>query len=129
MRTLSQRELNRALLARQLLLERSELPLPRALETIGGIQAQYAPSMYIGFWSRLTGFERDALTGALHGRSVVQATLMRVTIHLVSREDFWPMALATREARRTAWLRARPEAPTARAMAGAAGTLRRRLAD
>lgn len=64
-RTLTQRELNRALLARQLLLERADLPLPRALERIGGIQAQYAPSMYIGLWSRLSGFERDKLTKAL----------------------------------------------------------------
>jgi hypothetical protein len=43
MRTLTSRELNRALLARQLLLERSELALPRALEQVAGIQAQYAP--------------------------------------------------------------------------------------
>ena len=58
-RTLSQRELNRALLARQLLLERSPAPLPRALERVGGIQAQYAPSMYFGLWSRLRGIDRD----------------------------------------------------------------------
>jgi hypothetical protein len=49
---------------------------------------------------------------------------MRVTIHLVSREDFWPFALATREARRALWLRSRPEPISARAMAGAARTLR-----
>ena len=69
-RTLTERELNRALLARQLLLERAKTPLPRALERIGGIQAQYAPSMYIGLWSRLEGFERDQLTRALERRSV-----------------------------------------------------------
>ena len=98
-RVLTQRELNRALLARQLLLERARLPLPRALERVGGIQAQYAPSMYIGLWSRLDGFERDALTRALHRRSVVQATLMRTTIHLVSRRDYWPLAVAIRARR------------------------------
>jgi hypothetical protein len=127
-RTLTTRELNRALLARQLLLERSALPLPRALEAIGGIQAQYAPSMYVGLWSRLAGFERDALTAALHDRSVVQATLMRVTIHLVSRADFWPIALAVRDARRASWLRGQRNGPSARAMAAAAAKLRRALA-
>jgi hypothetical protein len=98
-RVLTQRELNRALLARQLLLERARLPLPRALERVGGIQAQYAPSTYVGLWSRLDGFERDALTRALHRRSVVQATLMRTTIHLVSRRDYWPLAVAIRQRR------------------------------
>ena len=128
MRVLSRRELNRALLARQGLLERLALPLPRALERVGGIQAQYAPSMYVGLWSRLAGLERAALTRALEDRSAVQATLMRVTIHLVSREDFWPLALATRAARRELWLRTRPEPTTAAAMAGAARTVRARLA-
>ena len=64
MRTLTQRELNRALLARQLLLERGRMPLPKALERIGGIQAQYAPSMYIGLCSRVDGFTRDVLDRA-----------------------------------------------------------------
>ena len=71
-RVLTQRELNRALLARQLLLDRARSPVPKALERIGGIQAQYAPSMYIGLWSRLEGFERDALDRALKRRSVIQ---------------------------------------------------------
>jgi Winged helix DNA-binding domain len=127
MRALSRRQLNRALLARQLLLERSDLPLPRALEQVAGIQAQYAPSMYIGLWSRLAGFERRALTDALVDRSVVQATLMRMTIHLVSRADFWPFALAVRAVRRAWWMRTRPEPISANAMAGAARTLRREL--
>jgi Winged helix DNA-binding domain len=99
-RTLTSGALNRALLVRQLLLERARTPLPRALERIGGIQAQYAPSMYVGLWSRLDGFERGALTAALERRSVVQGTLMRSTIHLVSKADYWPLALATRAARR-----------------------------
>ncbi|HYM57485.1 MAG TPA: winged helix DNA-binding domain-containing protein [Solirubrobacteraceae bacterium] len=128
MRTLSRRELNRALLARQLLLERGRMPLARALERAGGIQAQYAPSMYVGLWTRLEDFERDALTAALERRSVVQATLMRSTIHLVSRGDYWPFALATREARRTLWRRSYPGAPSAAEMAAAAKTLRRHLA-
>jgi hypothetical protein len=101
----SQRERNRALLERQLLLSRRRLSLPKALERIGGIQAQYAPSMYIGLWSRLEGFERARLTRALEQRTVVQGTLMRVTIHLVSARDYWPAALAVREARREWWIR------------------------
>jgi hypothetical protein len=89
-RILTQRELNRAVLARQLLLERARLPLPRAVERMGGIQAQYAPSAYIALWSRLDGFEREQLTHALERRSLVQATVLRGTIHIVSRREFWP---------------------------------------
>ena len=125
-RVLTQRELNRAVLARQLLLERRRLSLPKALERVGGIQAQYAPSMYVGLWSRLERFERDTLTRALERRTVVQATLMRVTIHLVSPRDYWPFAVAVREARRALWLRAWRE-PDAEAMADAARTLRAAL--
>jgi hypothetical protein len=58
-------ELNRALLARQLLLERSSLSVPRALEAVGGLQTQYAPAGYVGPWSRLRNFRRGALTDAL----------------------------------------------------------------
>jgi hypothetical protein len=127
-RTLTRRELNRALLARQLLLERSDAPLPEALERVCGIQAQYAPSMYFGLWSRLRDFERDRLTRALEAREVVQGTLMRVTIHLVSPADHRPFAVAVREARRALWLRASKE-PGADAMTAAAATLRNALAD
>ena len=102
-RTLTQRELNRALLARQLLLERARLPIPRALERLAGIQDQYAPNAYIRLWSCLDGFERDDLTRALERRSAIQATLMRGTIHVVSRRDYWPLAVATRGPQRE-WL-------------------------
>jgi Winged helix DNA-binding domain len=126
-RTLTTRELNRALLARQLLLERARTPLPRALERIGGLQAQYAPSMYIGLWARVAGFERDQLTRALERRSVVQGTLMRMTIHLVSKRDYWPFALAVRKARREAWLKTRD--PSAKEIAAAARSVRRAIGD
>ncbi|MDQ2983555.1 MAG: winged helix DNA-binding domain-containing protein, partial [Actinomycetota bacterium] len=95
-RVLSQRELNRALLARQLLLERAPLSLPRALDRMGALQAQYAPSMYVGLWSRVQELDRGQLTRALVRRSVVQGTLMRLTIHLVSRGDYWPLSIAIR---------------------------------
>ena len=121
-------ELNRALLARQHLLERVDAPLPRVVESMGLLQAQYAPSMYIGLWSRVAGFRRDALTEALVDRSLVQATLMRITIHLCSREDYWPVALAVRDARRKLWLRTRREiAPET--MEAAALTLRERMTE
>jgi hypothetical protein len=103
-RVLTQRELNRALLARQMLLERVRLPLPRAVERMGGIQAQYAPSAYIGLWSRLEAFEREQLTRALERRSLIQATLLRGTIHIVSRRDYWPLREAIRESDEV-WLR------------------------
>jgi hypothetical protein len=127
-RVLSQRELNRAVLARQLLLERARTPLPKALERVGGIQAQYAPSMYIGLWSRLQGFDRDKLTRGLERRSVVQATLMRVTIHLVSAGDFWPFAAGIHGARRESWLRARKEI-SAKDLEAAAKRTRQLLKD
>jgi Winged helix DNA-binding domain len=103
-RVLSTRELNRALLARQLLLKRARLSPPRALERVGGLQTQYAPTGYIGLWSRLQGFRREALTRALEQRRVVQATLMRVTIHLVSAADYSLMAEGLRRGRRAWWM-------------------------
>jgi DNA glycosylase AlkZ-like len=126
---LGQRALNRALLARQLLLERSGLPLPRALERIGGIQAQYAPSMYIGLWSRLAEFHRQQLTAALERDTVVQGTLLRATIHLVSRRDYWAFTTAIAEERRKRWLRATHRSEiTATEMAALARRARARLA-
>jgi hypothetical protein len=128
-RTLTERELNRALLARQLLLERAESPLPRALERVGGIQAQHAPSSYIGLWSRLDGFERDDLTHALERRTVVQGTLMRVTIHLVSARDYPLFAEGVRERRRQWWLTSHRGRADARKIAAAARRARSFLAD
>ncbi len=127
-RTLTARQLNRALLARQGLLERRELSITEALEAMGALQAQYAPSMYIGLWSRVVDFERGALTRALEDRQVIQGTLMRVTIHLVSRGDYWPLAIATRGARRALWLRS-AKGPTGEEMETAAHELRAALKD
>jgi hypothetical protein len=126
-RVLSARELNRALLARQLLLERGAGSIVRTLERVGGLQAQYAPSMYVGLWSRMRGLARDDLTRQLERRSVVQATLMRVTIHLVARGDYWPFALATRDARRASWVRSRRGADSDEELAAAAERVRERL--
>ena len=107
---LSERELNRAMLARQLLLERSRLSIPRALERMGGIQNQYALNAYIRLRSCLENFERDDLTRALERRTVVQGTLLRSTIHMVSAQDYWLYALGVRRARREWTLRLRKDA-------------------
>jgi hypothetical protein len=104
-RVLSARELNRAVLARQLLLERSSLPIARAVEQIAGLQTQYAPSAYVALWSRLRDFQRESLTKALEQRLVVQGTLMRSTIHIVSARDFRLFAPGVLEGRREWWLR------------------------
>src|SRR5918996_5539720 len=90
-----------------MLLERGRISIPKALERMGTLQAQYAPSMYIGLWTRVDGFERDDLSSALENRQVVQGTLMRATIHLVSASDYWPIALGIRRSRREAWVEGR----------------------
>jgi hypothetical protein len=128
-RVLTQRELNRALLARQRLLERSGGSIPRLVESIGGLQTQYAPSAYVGLWSRLEGFERDDLTRALERRSVVQATLMRVTIHIVSKRDFHLLSAGLRDARFAWWVKAHRGKPTARQVDAAARKVAKLLAD
>ena len=87
MRTLTLRELNRATLARQLLLRRHRLSVTRAIERVAGLQAQWPPSPYVGLWSRLDGFRPDDLVRAVERRLVVKATLMRTTLHLVSASD------------------------------------------
>lgn len=126
---LSQRALNRALLARQLLLERSAVSIPDALERVGGLQTQYAPSGYVGLWTRLAGFRRDALTAALEDRTVIQATLMRVTIHMVSRREYWAYAAGVRRARQVLATRIPGAAAGEAAMITQADRLRAALAD
>ncbi len=110
-RVLSTAELNRAVLARQLLLERSRSGPVSAVEQVAGLQTQYAPSGYVGLWSRLEGFGRDALTDALLGGRIVQGWVMRSTIHMVSARDYWPFTEAVRAVRRQWWLRATRRPP------------------
>lgn len=104
-RVLSERELNRALLARQHLLERASGSLSRTIERVGSLQTQYAPAGYIALRTRHDGFRRDDLTRALHRKAVVQAWMMRTTIHMASRRDFWLFSAAVREHRREGWIR------------------------
>ena len=87
-RTLSRRALNRALLARQLLLERTPLGPVTAIAQVGGLQAQVQNPPFIGLWSRLRGFEREHLHAAMDARQVVRVTAMRSTLHLLTSEDY-----------------------------------------
>jgi Winged helix DNA-binding domain len=87
-RVLTLRELNRATLARQLLLERKRLSPTAVIERLVGMQAQWPPAPYIGIWTRTTSFRRQALERELARAAVVKATVMRQTLHLVTRRDY-----------------------------------------
>lgn len=88
---LDRRTLNRALLARQLLLRRHPMPVLDAVRQLVGLQAQAPSPPYFGLWSRLAGFDPAELSGLLERRLVVRATLLRSTIHLVAAADCLPM--------------------------------------
>ena len=89
--TLSKRSLNRATLARQMLLAREKVKPSIAVERLAGMQAQVPKPPFIGLWSRLQNFKRDDLKRAIDKREVVRATMMRATIHLMSRRDYIAM--------------------------------------
>src|SRR5688572_30153239 len=87
-RILTLRDLNRTLLARQLLLEREPVPVPAAVEHLAGLQAQQPASPYIALWTRLRDFQRDDLARLIEDHTIVKATMMRGTLHLVTAADF-----------------------------------------
>ncbi len=92
-RVLTAAELNRATLARQLLLERVALDAVEGIERLVALQAQEPASPYIALWTRIDGFRAEDLDRAFLERHVVKATLLRVTLHVVSARDyrcFWP---------------------------------------
>ncbi|MFE2428214.1 winged helix DNA-binding domain-containing protein [Streptomyces sp. NPDC059373] len=86
-RVLDRRTLNRALLERQLLLERAPLSAAGAIEHLVGMQAQAPNPPYLGLWTRVDGFRLDDLAALVRSREVVRVVLMRGTIHLVTAQD------------------------------------------
>lgn len=100
---LTLRELNRALLARQMLLRRERVPVATAVERLGALQAQFSPAPYVALWSRLERFTIADLERGLATKKVVKATLMRGTLHICSARDHKYYALAAREARKRVW--------------------------
>ena len=85
---LSPRALNRATLARQLLLDRAGLTAGEAVRHLAGLQAQAPLAPYVGLWTRLAGFRHQELRDLLTERAVVRAHLMRNTVHLVDAADY-----------------------------------------
>jgi hypothetical protein len=114
MRTLSQHELNRALIERQMLRERADLGALATIERLVGIQAQEPKSPYIGLWTRLQHFRPEELEDLLLSRHAVRILLMRGTIHLVSAAD----ALALRPLTQLKLDRELQSGPFAKRLAG-----------
>lgn len=85
---LTLRQLNRATLARQLLLERESFPVDDSIRFLAGLQAQVAREPYIGLWTRLRDFQRNDLTQLLEQHKVVRTTFVRSTLHLVTADDY-----------------------------------------
>ncbi|MEG3630822.1 winged helix DNA-binding domain-containing protein [Streptomyces poriticola] len=113
MTVLDARALNRATLARQLLLDRVDLPVPDAVAHLCGLQAQEPQEPFVGLWSRLSAFDPAELDELVERRTVVRTHLMRRTVHLVTAED----AVAWR-ARHEPMLRQRVLAAYRRELAG-----------
>jgi winged helix DNA-binding protein len=94
---LTLRELNRATLARQLLLRRKSLPPPAMIEHLVGMQAQWPSAPYVGIWTRAANFEHETLERELASGRIVKATVMRQTLHLVTRRDYGVLRAAMSE--------------------------------
>lgn len=91
---LSTRDLNRALLARQLLLERVPLTVTEAVRRVVALQAQEPASPFLALWARLSAFDPAQLDAAFRDGTVVKATLMRITLHAVPLDEHAPLHAA-----------------------------------
>jgi hypothetical protein len=103
--TLDNDALNRALLARQGLLERLDMPLDRAVEAIGALQAQQWNALPVALGSRVEGFAPDQLYEALESGTLLTGTLLRGTLHLVSKREHPAYAAIADAAREPFWRR------------------------
>ena len=86
--TLTLRDLNRATLARQHLLARTDAAVPDVVAGVAGLQAQLARPPFVGLWTRVAGFTREALTAPVHARRLVRVTAMRGTLHVMTSADY-----------------------------------------
>lgn len=100
----------------------------QTIERVGGLQSQYAPSGYVGLWSRQRNFRRNSLTTALEQRRVIQGTLLRSTIHMVSVRDYWLFLAAIKKHRQVWWRRVTRKAYGEVDVGAAAALLREELA-
>jgi hypothetical protein len=105
------RALNRALLARQGLLERMDGSVVEAVERIGAIQAQHWPAVPVALWSRLRGFRAEDLYGVLDARQLLMGTLLRGTLHVVSAREHPCYAAVVRDSGAAGWQRTDAEPP------------------
>jgi hypothetical protein len=84
---LGPRALNRALLARQGLLDRVDWSVTEAVDRLVGLQAQVPHAPFVALWSRLAHFDPAEVDALLEARRLVRAGVMRGTIHLLSPAD------------------------------------------
>ncbi|MGH9271446.1 MAG: winged helix DNA-binding domain-containing protein [Ilumatobacteraceae bacterium] len=98
------RQLNRATLARQLLLQRQPTNVVDAVRRIVAVQAQEPASPYVALWNRISGFRPSDLDLAFANHAVVKATLMRITLHAVAADDHRALHEAMQETLRAARL-------------------------
>ena len=101
--TIPDRVLNRTTLLRQSLLERTDTSLAVAIRRLAGIQAQHSNASHVALWSRVAGFESSTLERALERRTVVKATTIRSTLHLMAARDYPAFDVASSVGRVEAW--------------------------